>query len=128
MKPSQPSKCQSFKPPHLKNSSSSNKRTHVFYISKVNQILDTFLKDQHILLSKGHKIPPPKKIWGGNYSNSNNTFGHHTNTCICFRDTMQKAIEDKPKLVMKVDEDPFQASVNYGESYMNICIVGIAPV
>lgn len=77
------------------------------------------MKDQQILLSERHKIHPREQIRGRKYCKVHSTFVHHTNCGVHFRDTIQKAIEegrlvfeDKPKAAMKVDEDPFQASIN----------------
>ncbi|MCI17166.1 hypothetical protein A2U01_0038313, partial [Trifolium medium] len=73
------------------------------------------LIDKQILLSEGHRIPPTDQIKGKKYCKMHNTFGHHTNTCVHFMDTIQKAIEEgrlifeeKPK--MKVDENPFHVA------------------
>ncbi|MCH79703.1 hypothetical protein A2U01_0000457 [Trifolium medium] len=60
-----------------------------------------------------------------------NTFGHHTNTCVRFRDTIQKAIEEgrlifeeKPK--MKVDENPFHVAANFAEPEYDVNMVNAA--
>ena len=82
-----------------------------FDVTKADKIFDVLLKDKKFSLSDNHKIPSFEKRKGKRYSKFHNAFGHWTDSCLRFRDMVQKAIdkrslkfEDKP---MQVDIDPF---------------------
>ena len=90
-----------------------------------------------MVLSEGHKFPNTEQVRGRKYCKFHNVYGHTTNTCVRFRDTVQKAIEEgrlifeekKKASPMKVDTDPFQNTTNYVEpTDLGICMVGIEEV
>ena len=82
-----------------------------FNVTKANKIFDVSSKDKQITLSDDHKVSSSEQRKGKRYCKFHNIFGHWTNSCLCLRDMVQKAIdegrlkfEEKP---MKVDSDPF---------------------
>ena len=88
-------------------------------MTKTDKIFDVLLKDKYIVLSNDHKIPTLEQRKAKRYCKFHNIFGHWTNSCLHFRDMVQKAIdegrlkfEEKP---MKVDTDPFNIQANYVE-------------
>ena len=88
-----------------------------FDVTKADKIFDMLLKDKQISLGDYHKIPTFEQRKGKRYCKFHNIFGHWTNSCLCLRDMVQKAIdegrlkfEEKP---MKVDIDPFHIQANY---------------
>lgn len=79
--------------------------------------MDVLLKDKHIALSDDHKIPKFEQRKGNKYCKFHNVFGHWTNSCLCFRDMIHKAInegrlkfEEKP---MEIDTNPFWVQDKY---------------
>lgn len=76
-------------------------------------------------------MPSPEQMKGKKYCKYHNVFGHTTNTCMCFGDATQKAIEEgrlifeeKKKDPIKLDIDPFQVAVSFSEpENLDICMV-----
>lgn len=67
------------------------------------------LKDKHIALSDDHKIPKFEQRKGNKYCKFHNVFGHWTNSCLCFRDMVQKAIDEGR---LKFEEKSIQLDTN----------------
>ena len=85
------------------------------------------MKDKQIALSDDHQIPSFEQSKGKRYCKFHNICGHWTNSCLRFRDMVQKVIE-KGRLKfeekqIKMDIDPFHIHVNYIEP-MQILMMG----
>lgn len=72
-------------------------------------------------------IPPFEQRKRKIYCKFHNVYGHFTSNCLCFKDMIQKAIdegrlkfEQKP---IQVNTDPFQVQTNYAEP-VQILMVG----
>ena len=90
-----------------------------FNATEVDKMFDVLLKDKQIALSDDHKIPSFEQSKRIRYCKFHNVFGNWTNSCLHFKDMVQKVIdegrlkfEEKPK---KVDTDPFHIPANYIE-------------
>ena len=115
LQPGPPYNCQMLKLEGKKNSNSK----YGFNVTKADKLFDVLLKDKQITLSDDYKIPTFKQRIGKRYYKFHNIFGHWTNSCLRFRDMVQKTIDEgglnfkeKP---MKVDIDPFHIQTNYIE-------------
>ena len=98
-----------------------------FDVTKVDKIFDVLLKDKQIALSDDHKISSVQQRKRKGYCKFHYVFGHWINSCLRFRDMVQKAI-DKGRLKfkekpMKVDTNPFHIQANYIEP-MQIMMMG----
>ena len=137
LKPGPPYVCSCLQPRETEENVRNSKKSYSFDVNKADQIFDILLKDKQLVLSEGHKFPNAEQVRGRKYCKFHNVYGHTTNTCVRFRDTVQKAIEEgrltfeekKKASPMKVDTDPFQNTANYAEpADLGICMVGIEEV
>jgi len=67
-------------------------KIYTFDINKVDKIVNILLKDQQILFIYDNKMSPLEQTRAITYCKVHNTFNHHTNSCLCFRGTIQRAI------------------------------------
>ena len=93
---------------------SKSKEEYLFDISKVDQIFNHLLKDQHIKILDRYKIPSPEKLKNKKYCKWHHSFNHTTINYVVFRNAIQKVLkEGRFKLAnhglikMIVDIDPF---------------------
>ena len=86
--------CASLKPVKGKEKANTSNKSHSFDIIKVDQIFDVLLKDKHIILLEGKKMPSVEEIKNKKYCKYHQIVVHSTNNSICFRDLIQKAIKE----------------------------------
>ncbi|CAN0859676.1 hypothetical protein LINGRAHAP2_LOCUS7730 [Linum grandiflorum] len=82
--------------------------------SKSDLIFDHFYKDGQVKLTRGHNIPPPKKLKEKKYCKWHNSMSHSTEHCVTFRNIFHITIEkghvkflEPKKDAMLVDTDHF---------------------
>ena len=62
-----------------------------FDITEANQIFDVLLKDKQIILPKGKKMPFIREVKNRKFCKFHQIVGYSTNSCVCFKDLIQKA-------------------------------------
>nr|KYP70906.1 hypothetical protein KK1_010146 [Cajanus cajan] len=129
LRPGPTYQCQMLKPGG--NIEGNSTKKYSFDVSKAEKIFDTLLKDKQIILPENHKIPPFEQRKGKKFCKYHNMYGHWTNSCVRFRDFIEKAITDGrlafEEKEMKVDVDPFAAHTGYVEPVsMSINMVEVA--
>ena len=65
-----------------------------FDVTRADKVIYVFLKDKQIPLSDDHKNPSFEQRKGKRYCEFHNIFGHWTNSCLRFRDMVQKTIDE----------------------------------
>ena len=70
------------------------KEACLFDVSKADQIFDFLVKDRHIKLPKGHKLPPIDQIQNMKYCKWHNSYSHYMNNCTIFRNMIQKVLKE----------------------------------
>ena len=86
-------------------------KVYTFDITKADAIFDQLLLAKIIRLRPGHNIPKAEELKGQIYCKYHDSSKHMTNTCVVFRDTIQRWIDDGklkfPEKRIGVDTDPF---------------------
>ncbi|XP_015949653.1 uncharacterized protein LOC107474543 [Arachis duranensis] len=96
------------------------------------KIFNVLLKDKQLVLPKGRTLLSVKDLKGKPYYKFHQAISHSTNSCVRFRDLIQKAIMearlkfDDGKKEMKVDVDPFDADASFVEPCFGVNMVGMS--
>ncbi|XP_050916120.1 uncharacterized protein LOC127131233 [Lathyrus oleraceus] len=99
------------------------KKTYTFDVTKCDEIFDLLVKDAHMIVPSGAKVPPLEQRNKRGFCKYHGFLGHKTSQCFLLRDFVQNAIQegrlkfgDKTRSQMKIDSDPLQvANAHYTE-------------
>ncbi|XP_050915346.1 uncharacterized protein LOC127130366 [Lathyrus oleraceus] len=89
------------------------KKTYTFDVTKYDEIFDLLVKDGHMIVPPGAKVPHLEQRKKRGFYKYHGFLGHKTSQCFLFRDLVQNSIQegrlkfgDKTQSQMKVDYDP----------------------
>ena len=87
--------CPAFTPVNGKEKvKTEEKEVYLFDIIKADQIFDFLVKDKHIKLPEGHKLPPTDQIQNLKYCKWHNSYSHYMNNCTVFHNIIQKGSKE----------------------------------
>ena len=108
-------------------------KTYTFDVSKCDEIFDLLVADGIILVPKNLKIPPLGQRKKRGFCKFHGFLGHNLSRCTCFRDSVQKALDegrfkfgDKAKQPMQVDDDPLKKADSMYAEIIGINMVDIS--
>ena len=109
--------------------------TYTFDVSKCDEIFELLVADGIILVPKNLKMPPLEQRKKRGFCKFHGFLGHNLSRCTCFRDSVQKALDegrlkfgDKTKQPMQVDADPMKKVDSMYAEIVDVNMVNVSEV